>query len=350
MTEQASIPKLVEELCGMPMMSRARSARARWQVGSMMDAFDFTQPPQRAAGAARRAPARSGRFLATGCAPAARTRMKRVLCLLLVAACGSHGNGNHGDDGMGPDGGSGSSSGSAMCGDGVVDGSEQCDDGNTMSGDGCSATCETESSGGLCSPYSFRCSTNGDVETCNNAGTAWLEVEHCATGCAAGVCTDATCTPGATRCHGNAVETCNAGGTGWDATAQCSTYCAVGQCALPTTQVSTNSNYHGTVIVAGDFSVGNNSTLTADTGDLTIVADNITIAAGAAIAVAPTGNNSQGQGCYYSYYGYTEPANYGQPPTSYMVSRSAARPTPTSSKVARARAATTTHACGRPIR
>ena len=34
--------------------------------------------------------------------------MKRVLCILLVAACGSHGNGNHGDDdGMGPDGGGG---------------------------------------------------------------------------------------------------------------------------------------------------------------------------------------------------------------------------------------------------
>ena len=110
------------------------------------------------------------------------------------------------------------------------------------------------------------------------------------------------------------------GGTGWDPTAQCSTYCASGQCALPTLDVGQNSNYHGTVIVAGDFTVGNNSTLTADTGDLTIVADNITIAAGAAIAVAPTGENTEGQGCYYSYYGYGEPANYGQPPTSWMVS------------------------------
>ncbi|HEY5947932.1 MAG TPA: myxococcus cysteine-rich repeat containing protein, partial [Kofleriaceae bacterium] len=30
------------------------------------------------------------------------------------------------------------------CGDGTVDEGEQCDDGNTTSGDGCSATCETE--------------------------------------------------------------------------------------------------------------------------------------------------------------------------------------------------------------
>lgn len=34
------------------------------------------------------------------------------------------------------------------CGDGHVDGTEQCDDGNTTSGDGCSATCQTEGGGG----------------------------------------------------------------------------------------------------------------------------------------------------------------------------------------------------------
>jgi len=218
---------------------------------------------------------------------------------------------------MGPDGG-GSGSNAAMCGDGVVDGSEQCDDGNTTSGDGCSATCQLESTGGTCSPYSFRC--NGDdVETCNNAGTSWLEVQHCATGCSAGVCTDPTCVPGATRCHGNSVETCAADGASWTSTQTCTTYCAAGSCALPTQEVSSNSNYHGTVIVAGDFSVDNNSTLTADTGDLTIIADNITVAAGAAIAVAPLGTNSRGQSCL-SYYGYAEPANYGQQPTGYMVS------------------------------
>ena len=32
----------------------------------------------------------------------------------------------------------------AICGDGIVDGTEQCDDGNTTSGDGCSATCTLE--------------------------------------------------------------------------------------------------------------------------------------------------------------------------------------------------------------
>ena len=45
-TEQASIPRLVEDLFGMPRMAdldpHARDARA----GSMMDAFDFTQAPK----------------------------------------------------------------------------------------------------------------------------------------------------------------------------------------------------------------------------------------------------------------------------------------------------------------
>ena len=35
-----------------------------------------------------------------------------------------------------------------LCGDGVVQGSEQCDDGNAMDNDGCSATCLTETKGG----------------------------------------------------------------------------------------------------------------------------------------------------------------------------------------------------------
>jgi cysteine-rich repeat protein len=42
-------------------------------------------------------------------------------------------------------------------GDGVKEGSEQCDDGNKVAGDGCSATCMTESAaGGTCdSPFAL---------------------------------------------------------------------------------------------------------------------------------------------------------------------------------------------------
>ncbi len=38
----------------------------------------------------------------------------------------------------------------AVCGNGVVEGSEQCDDGGTTSGDGCSATCQLENASALC--------------------------------------------------------------------------------------------------------------------------------------------------------------------------------------------------------
>ncbi|HEV7558971.1 MAG TPA: alkaline phosphatase family protein, partial [Kofleriaceae bacterium] len=45
-TEQASVPRLVEELWGMKMMSK-RNAHARDGIaGSLLDAFDFKQSPR----------------------------------------------------------------------------------------------------------------------------------------------------------------------------------------------------------------------------------------------------------------------------------------------------------------
>ncbi|MCK5122731.1 MAG: DUF4215 domain-containing protein [Candidatus Pacebacteria bacterium] len=39
--------------------------------------------------------------------------------------------------------------GETVCGDGVMEGDEECDDGNTENGDGCSAICETENSSSI---------------------------------------------------------------------------------------------------------------------------------------------------------------------------------------------------------
>src|SRR5207247_11148368 len=36
------------------------------------------------------------------------------------------------------------------CGNGVVEGTEECDDHNTVSGDGCSATCQLENTSAVC--------------------------------------------------------------------------------------------------------------------------------------------------------------------------------------------------------
>jgi len=277
--------------------------------------------------------------------------MKRSLVLALfsvltLGGCG-HSAGNTGDDdGMG-DGGIPANCGNGMidgseqcddgntqdgdgcshacmlegdhtpsCGDGILEAGEGCDDGNTTSGDGCSSVCQSESVGLPCTPHTFRCGASGDVEVCNNAGTAWQYVSTCSAGCNGGACTDPTCQAGTKRCHGEVVETCNASGTGWDVGEDCSaTYCASGTCALPGLEVGSNSTYEGTVIVAGNFTVDANSTLTSSTGDLTIIADNITVAAGAAIAVAPTGLNPRGATCYnYPYTPYYT-ANYGGVPT-----------------------------------
>src|SRR2546428_9962874 len=39
---------------------------------------------------------------------------------------------------------------SLTCGNGIVEGTEECDDGNTTSGDGCSATCQLENTSAIC--------------------------------------------------------------------------------------------------------------------------------------------------------------------------------------------------------
>ncbi|MEO8845652.1 MAG: carboxypeptidase regulatory-like domain-containing protein [Kofleriaceae bacterium] len=207
----------------------------------------------------------------------------------------------------------------ATCGDGILEAGEGCDDGNTVGDDGCSAVCQSESSGLPCTAHTFRCGPSGDVEVCNNAGTAWQYVSTCSTGCNGGACTDPTCQAGTKRCHGETVETCNAAGSGWDVGETCTTYCASGQCALDGLNVGTNSNYDGEVIVAGDLVVSGNSTLTSSTGDLTIIADNIRVEAGAAIAAAPTGVDTRGASCYYGYPYYTNfTSNYGQAASGYM--------------------------------
>lgn len=65
----------------------------------------------------------------------------------LATACGSNNGASH------------------FCGDGIVNGSEQCDDGNTVSGDGCSSTCTTET--GKCGDGILDVAT----ETCDDGNT-----------------------------------------------------------------------------------------------------------------------------------------------------------------------------------
>lgn len=77
------------------------------------------------------------------------------------------------------------------CGDGVVNSTEDCDDGNTLSGDGCSATCSVES-GWSCSGQPSTCTI---TSTCGDGVTTGGE--QCDLGAANGApdaCCNADCT------------------------------------------------------------------------------------------------------------------------------------------------------------
>ncbi len=62
-----------------------------------------------------------------------RTPILAVLGLAVSACAGQISSTGGGDD-----------TGGAVCGNGTIETGEQCDDGNTVAGDGCSATCQTE--------------------------------------------------------------------------------------------------------------------------------------------------------------------------------------------------------------
>jgi cysteine-rich repeat protein len=73
---------------------------------------------------------------------------------VVMTVCGSGGGGGIG----------------AVCGNGLLEPGEQCDDGNTISGDGCSATCEDEGGGGTgCNCCSGGSGVGCDDPACQNA-------------------------------------------------------------------------------------------------------------------------------------------------------------------------------------
>jgi hypothetical protein len=77
-----------------------------------------------------------------------------------------------------------------VCGDGDIEGSEECDDGNTADGDCCSSTCTFEAPGASCGDASDTVCANPD--TCDGAGTCDSNDE--APGTACGDASDTDCT------------------------------------------------------------------------------------------------------------------------------------------------------------
>jgi cysteine-rich repeat protein len=83
---------------------------------------------------------------------------------------------------------------SAICGNQTIEPDEQCDDGNTLDGDCCSATCQFESVGSSCDDGLF-CTLN---DQCNSTGECFgTEPNLCSDGIG---CTGDTCNESADRC------------------------------------------------------------------------------------------------------------------------------------------------------
>jgi len=101
-----------------------------------------------------------------------------------------------------------------ICGDGVVDGTEQCDDGNTNNGDGCGANCQVEQ-GFTCSGSPYKCScmpgvfiacAGMSVVSCNATGNGSTTF-----GCGGGGCNGGMGIPGCGQC---ASSSCTSGTPG----------------------------------------------------------------------------------------------------------------------------------------
>ena len=98
----------------------------------------------------------------------------------------------------------------SSCGNGVVNGGEQCDDGNRVNGDCCNAVCQYEPSGSACAADGNPCTD----DVCNGAGTCGVaNTAPCDDGvfcdgadtCSGGACAAHTGSP----CSGECQATCN---------------------------------------------------------------------------------------------------------------------------------------------
>ena len=102
------------------------------------------------------------------------------------------------------------------CGNGVLEGSEECDDGNLSNGDGCSSTCQQETDGycmydeGIALPSGSVFCDSSKLFTCMDGE---FIVEECPFGCSADntTCGVPICFDGETRCDGTILSICHDG-------------------------------------------------------------------------------------------------------------------------------------------
>jgi len=118
--------------------------------------------------------------------------------------------------------------GDLACGNGVIDGDEQCDDGNTTSGDGCSSSCQNE-----CGPDGSVCATDSQCCSLSCSGGACVAGSVCGDGVVSGPeqCDDGNVVSG-DGCSSTCQIECSGLGAACSASAQCCTLnCFMGACA-----------------------------------------------------------------------------------------------------------------------
>jgi len=144
------------------------------------------------------------------------------------------------------------------CGNGAVEAGEQCDDGNTVSGDGCSATCQTEAPAPRCGD-----GTVDAGEQCDDGNTVSGD------GCSA-TCQNEVAPPQCGNGTVDAGEQCDdgntAGGDGCSATCQIETVCGDGTCDAGETAASCPADCAPVLFVAGFL--GNNVVSFTDDGTI----------------------------------------------------------------------------------
>lgn len=93
------------------------------------------------------------------------------------------------------------------CGDGIMQGPEQCDDGNGVGGDCCSASCQFEATGSSCASDGNACTD----DVCNGAATCTHPNKLAGASCPGdgNVCTDDVCNGAGTCTHPNKPAPCN---------------------------------------------------------------------------------------------------------------------------------------------
>ena len=171
-----------------------------------------------------------------------------------------------------------------VCGDGLVQGAEQCDDGNTTSGDCCSSSCQFEGTGSPCDADSNACT----VEECNGSGgCVFVALAAPGTTCAddGRVCTRDECDAGGVCTHpAKAAGECPAGYA----------VLKVGSGALTKGIVSSGAGVQGSVcveswvgkqgsLVTGDLVAGGGMTL----GSSAVVGGKCVAEAGSTIDLGP---------------------------------------------------------------